>query len=139
MSTGAGVSPRTEQALREAMDRLLTGKPQCTDGRLTKNNLCKEAGVSPATMFRATTVLADWDAHIEAHGRLTPGEARRETDIHELRRELAASKREVSELQHQLVAAATVIASLHHDNQMLRAEHNAAGTLSALPLQGPTQ
>jgi len=133
VSAEAGVSARTEQTLREAMGRLLAGKPQCTDGRLTKNNLCKEAGVSPATMFRAKAVMADWDAHIEVHGSLTPGEARRDTDIQELRRQLAASKREITELQSQLAAAATVIASLHHDNQMLRTEHHAVGTVIELP------
>ncbi|WP_432080635.1 hypothetical protein [Streptomyces sp. WAC 04229] len=121
----ANVSAKTEQRLRDAMDRLLVGKPQHSDGRLTKNNLALEAAVSPATMFRAKAVLADWDAHIDTHGSLTPGEARRDANIDNLRRQLAAAKREITELNRQLTAAATVIASLHHDNQMLRSEHHA--------------
>ncbi|MGW2081177.1 hypothetical protein ACWCOW_30305 [Streptomyces sp. NPDC001939] len=133
--TGVEVSAKTEQKLRGAMDRLLAGKPQHTDGRLTKNNLCREAGVSPATMFRAKTVLADWDAHIETHGSLTPGEARRDSDIDDLRRQLATAKKEITELNRQLTAAATVIAALHHDNQMLRTEHDTAGTIVAFPPQ----
>ncbi|MGF2209498.1 hypothetical protein [Streptomyces albidoflavus] len=76
-------------------------------------------------MFRAKAVLADWDAHIDTHGSLTPGEARRDANIDNLRRQLAAAKREITELNRQLTAAATVIASLHHDNQMLRSEHHA--------------
>jgi hypothetical protein len=41
------VSPATEMKLRDAMQRLLAGKPQRTDGRLTKTDLHLEAGVSP--------------------------------------------------------------------------------------------
>ncbi|WP_329111939.1 hypothetical protein [Streptomyces sp. NBC_01353] len=58
------VSPRTERALRDAMERLFTGRPTRTDGKLTKKNLWREAGVSRATMNRATHVLADWDHRI---------------------------------------------------------------------------
>ncbi|MEU7345867.1 hypothetical protein ABZ778_18445 [Streptomyces bacillaris] len=133
----ASVSARTEQKLRDAMDRLLAGKPQHSDGRLTKNNLALEAGVSPATMFRAKTVLADWDAHINTHGSRTPGEARRDADIDDLRRQLGAAKKEITELNRRLTAATTVIASLHHDNQMLRSEHHPNGTLT--PLSRPDQ
>jgi hypothetical protein len=53
------VSARAEKALREAMERLFTGRPARTDGKLTKNKLRREAGVSRATMNRATDVLAD--------------------------------------------------------------------------------
>jgi hypothetical protein len=45
-----GVSPRAAKRLRDAMDRLLAGRPQRTDGRLLKENLWKEAEVSRATM-----------------------------------------------------------------------------------------
>ncbi|MFI6157309.1 hypothetical protein ACIBCA_32015 [Kitasatospora sp. NPDC051170] len=114
------------------MARLVTGQPRCTDGRLTKNNLCREAGVSPATMFRAKEVLAEWDAHLAEHGAVTPGEARRDAELQELRRKLADAKREITELNHRLTAAATVIAGLHHDNQLLRAEHHHAGTVTEL-------
>jgi hypothetical protein len=48
-----GVSPGAAKRLREAMDRLLAGRPQRTDGRLIKDNLWKEADVSRATMNRA--------------------------------------------------------------------------------------
>lgn len=34
-----GVSPQTAAAVREAMNRLLAGRPQRTDGRLVKDNL----------------------------------------------------------------------------------------------------
>lgn len=51
------VSTGTELALRAAMSRLLDGKSEMTDGRLTVVNLATEAGLSRATANRATAVL----------------------------------------------------------------------------------
>jgi hypothetical protein len=56
------VSARTEQALGAALDRLSSGRPWHTDGKLTKNILWREAGVSRAALNRATALLAEWDA-----------------------------------------------------------------------------
>jgi hypothetical protein len=42
---GEGVSPRAAKRLRDAIDRLLAGNPQRTDGRLIKDNIWKEAGL----------------------------------------------------------------------------------------------
>ncbi len=83
-STGA--SPETARALRAAMQRLFAGKPQRTDGRLTKENLWREAQVSRATMNRAQPILAEWDAHIAEQGKTTAGEARRDAEITRLRK-----------------------------------------------------
>jgi hypothetical protein len=116
------VSEATEKALREAMARLLAGEPRHTDGAFTKQNLYKEAQVSRATMNRATAVMAEWDAHVAQHGRRTPGEARRDTELHKIANKLKHKTAECAELQKRLDAAAVVIAALHHDNQALR-EH----------------
>jgi chromosome segregation ATPase len=104
------------------MRRLFEGRPQRTDGRLTKENLWKEAQVSRATMNRARSVLDDWDAHTAEHGTTTAGEARRDEQIAELRRKLADKTRQCTDLQNKLKAAATAIAALHHDNETLRDE-----------------
>jgi hypothetical protein len=56
----APISHATEEALREAMARLLVGRPVKTDGRLTVVNLAIEAGVSRATANRAVGLLADF-------------------------------------------------------------------------------
>jgi len=55
------VSPATETKLRAAMQRLLNGTPQRTDGALTKENLAREAAVSHATVHRAETILSEWN------------------------------------------------------------------------------
>jgi hypothetical protein len=59
------VSPATETMLRAAMQRLLNGTPQHTDGALTKENLAREAGVSHATARRAETILHEWNARVD--------------------------------------------------------------------------
>ena len=127
-----GVSPRTAERLREAMDRLLAGRPQRTDGRLIKDNLWKEADVSPATMNRAAGILAEWNTRIAACDAFTPGEARKNDQLTTLRARLADKTRECTELHHQLDAAATAIAALHHDDTLLRQELDQRGRLIAL-------
>jgi hypothetical protein len=127
-----GVSPSTASSLREAMERLLAGRPQRTDGRLIKDNLWKEAQVSRATMNRAHQILAEWDVKVAEYGGLTKGEARKHDEISELRAKLAKRTRECTELHHQLDAAATAIAALHHDNTLLRQELDQSGQLASL-------
>jgi len=61
---GEGVPPRAAKRLRDAIDRLLAGNPQRTDRRLIKDNIWKEAGLSPATMNRAVRILAQWDCRV---------------------------------------------------------------------------
>lgn len=50
----------SERKLRDAMERLFAGTAVRTDGRLIKENLYREAGVSRATMNRAKSVLEEW-------------------------------------------------------------------------------
>jgi hypothetical protein len=114
------------------MDRLLAGRPQHTDGRLVKDNLWKEAGVSRATMNRAHHVMADWNTRVTECGGMTPGEARKNDELTQLRAKLADRARECTLLNQRLDAAATAIAALHHDNTLLRQELDQAGTLVTL-------
>jgi hypothetical protein len=130
--TGTRVSAEAEKALRAAMERLLAGKPTRSDGRLIKENLYKEAGVSRATMNRALDILTEWNERTAATGARTPGEARRDSELTEVRGQLIKLKRERTQLQGRLDAAATVIAALHHDNAGLREELAGRGTIVAL-------
>ncbi|MFC9740528.1 hypothetical protein ACFVKC_21710 [Streptomyces noursei] len=132
------VSPATEAKLRAAMDRLLEGRPERTDGALTKENLAREAGVSHATVHRAETVLADWDTRVERPVLRTPGEVRRDEEIAELRRGLRESKQNVTLLQNKLDALATVTANLYHENQALKQERTrrTQRALTAMPTPG---
>jgi predicted RNase H-like nuclease (RuvC/YqgF family) len=63
------VSAVTEAALRNAMDRLIAGRPVKTDGRLTIANLAAEAGISRATVYRAPAIVHAFEAAATARGR----------------------------------------------------------------------
>ncbi|WP_411088069.1 hypothetical protein [Streptomyces sp. 061-3] len=118
------VSPTSETKLRAAMARLLAGQPQHTDGALTKENLAREAGVSHATVHRATDVLAEWDTHVPHPIRRTPGELARDDTITTLRAQLTHARDQARELQGQLDALATVTANLYAENLVLRRRLN---------------
>lgn len=126
------VSPKAEQALQEAMERLLSGKPNRTDGALTKNNLWREAGVSRATMNRATSVLAEWDSRVDESPATALDRQRRE-ELSEVRGKLRKSRQECRELQDQVDAAATVIAALLAENAAFR-EQLAKRSAAVIPL-----
>jgi methyl-accepting chemotaxis protein len=127
------VSSAARQRLREAMQRLLAGSPRHTDGKLTKNNLYREAQVSRATMNRAGDVLAEWDAQAGA----SPAAAatrRRDDELGRLRHALTTSRTRCRDLQDQVDAAATVIAALAAENVALRRQAANATTQVVVPL-----
>ncbi|MGW8330570.1 hypothetical protein ACWGLE_22080 [Streptomyces sp. NPDC055897] len=130
---------KTAAALRAAMTRLFEGRPQRTDGRLTKENLYKEAQVSRATMNRAHAILAEWDAHIAAHGKATPGEAKRDATIADLKKRLTTKTQECTLLENKLKAARTAIAALFHDNEALRQQldRDVSTTVTPIRTRGP--
>ncbi|PJN35677.1 hypothetical protein CG747_37430 [Streptomyces sp. CB02959] len=135
------VSPKTAAALRAAMTRLFDGRPQRTDGRLTKENLYKEAQVSRATMNRAQAILTEWDAHLAVHGKVTPGEAKRDATIADLKKRLTAKTQECTLLENKLKAAHTAIAALFHDNEALRQQldRDVSTTVTPIRPRGPRQ
>ncbi|MGP5484599.1 hypothetical protein ACTXMZ_16620 [Brachybacterium alimentarium] len=112
----------SEFKLRAAMERLLSGTAEHTDGRLIKENLYREAGVSRATMNRARPILAEWSRRVD-------GTQPRDQEIEALRSELSEQRAEVRrlrkrtrDLEEQLTIAATATAELHVENQLLRGE-----------------
>ncbi|MGV9901610.1 hypothetical protein ACWDU8_03715 [Streptomyces sp. NPDC003388] len=113
------LSATAEKALREAMERLFTGRPIRTDGKLTKQNLWREAGVSRATMNRATAVLVDWDNHV-SHSAASKHDQAQAAEIARLRRQVRDNRNERQRLQDEVDAAATVIAALLAENTALR-------------------
>ena len=83
-------------------------------------------------MNRATRILAEWNSRVAACDAFTPAEARKNDEITTLRGKLADKTRECTQLHHQLDAAATTIAALHHDNILLRQELDQRGRVVAL-------
>jgi enamine deaminase RidA (YjgF/YER057c/UK114 family) len=131
------VSPATETKLRAAMQRLLNGTPQCTDGALTKENLAREAAVSHATVHRAQTILAEWNNHVgqvPAQQTTTiPGD----DPVAQLRAALRNANQKITTLNGKLDALATVTANLYRENQALRAAHGHRTQLAPLPSKEP--
>ncbi len=105
----APVSQSAEQALRAAMQRLLSGSAVRTDGRLTIVNLAIEAGVSRATANRATTVLTEFR-------RLAAGRKARE-----MRVEVALTGREEESRNAHILAQHAQARALHRRQEEQRA------------------
>lgn len=126
------VSERTATALRSAMHRLLNGRSERTDGRLSKANLGREAQISHATLHRAKTILREWETAVAQAHTLTREPVTHNAELSALRTEITTAKAENSRLRRQLDAAATVISTLHHENIALRAQLAEQGTVIQL-------
>lgn len=112
----------SEAKLRAALERLLAGTAAHTDGRLIKENLYREAGVSRATMNRSGSVLEEWVRRVD-------GTQPRDKQVEALKRKLKEQRSEsrrlrerIQELDAQLTIAATAVSELHVENQLLRGE-----------------
>lgn len=132
------ISPATEKKLRDAMQRLLTGRSKRTDGRLIKSNLHVEASVSRATMNRATSVLADWDAATGTQSAPRDAElVELQVTVTELKMTIAKLREHNSDLERRNRAAVTVIAELNAQLQASRGE-TPTGTVTPI-LDRPTR
>jgi len=131
------VSPATETKLRAAMQRLLDGTPERTDGALTKENLAREAAVSHATVHRAETILQEWNARADQPAaRITPG-VRDDEALTGLRAALRDANQKITTLNGRLDALATVTANLYRENQALRAALGHRTQIASLPGKEP--
>jgi chromosome segregation ATPase len=124
------VSPATETKLRAAVQRLLNGTPQRTDGTLTKENLAREAEVSHATVHRAETILQEWNTRIDQPATQT---APSDDAITGLRAALRDANQKITTLNGRLDALAAVTAKLYRENQALRAALDHRTQLAPLP------
>jgi hypothetical protein len=104
------VSAVTEAALRSAMHRLLTGKPQRTDGRLTVAGMAIEADISRATANRATAILDEFRMAVANREgkRFSPRVLKGQ--IGELKAKVIALKRRETDEIRQLRASAHTLA-----------------------------
>jgi hypothetical protein len=117
------VSPATADALEEAMQRLLEGRPVRTDGALTVANLAREAGVSRATANRATDILARFRARLDPSGGADLPAAMRDK-IRILTAQVAELKgrehQEMTDLRATVSTLAQHVQALTLENQALR-------------------
>lgn len=133
--------PLHEQAVRDAMHRLLEGRSVHTDGRLTQSNLAREAGLSRPTALREVAVVAEFDRHVErleSEGSVPADKhqamiARLQKDRRDLRRIADRYRQERDEAVAQRAAMAVTLRV--RDEQLAQAESRlqSASRLSSLP------
>jgi len=139
------VSPNTEQALRSAMDRLVSGNARHCDGELTVSNLAREASVSRATANRAAEVVAELHRlrnALPVAG--AEGDQRAQTlreRIWHLEASLANAKRsahaEDGELRRRTALLAQQVQALSLDNHRLREQVAADAKVRELHAERP--
>ncbi|MDN3053541.1 hypothetical protein PH213_03070 [Streptomyces sp. SRF1] len=133
-------------ALVQAMDRLLAGTPQRSDGSLTVAALAREAGISRASAYRAGEVLQLFRQRVDerSSGPNLPATLRER--IRELQGELREARRarheEITDLRRSVDTLAQCVQALTLDNERLRAElarHSNLRPLTAPPEQEQLQ
>jgi hypothetical protein len=122
VTSTTSVSADAEKALRAAMNRLLNGTSRHTDGRLTKGNLGREAQLSHATVHRATALLREWDQAVAARRDSPNRQQPKNEQVAELPKCRIDKTDECRDPRKRLEVAATFIATLHHENNALRAQ-----------------
>ncbi len=119
------VTPATERSLREAMQRLLDGRPHRTDGARTISNLAREANVSRATANRAAAVLAEFRAACDGGDPRPPGKADDEARVSALKKRVRELTADVTRIQEEKEALALASLVLFEENQRFAEQLNA--------------
>ncbi len=119
------VTPTTERSLREAMRRLLDGRPQRTDGARTISNLAREANVSRATANRAAAVLAEFRSACDGGDLISPDKADDEARVSALKKRVRELTADVTRIQEEKEALALASLVLFEENQRFAKQLNA--------------
>ncbi|MFJ2883182.1 hypothetical protein ACIPJN_34510 [Streptomyces sp. NPDC086796] len=134
------VTPTVHSALTQAMDRLLAGTPQHSDGSLTVATLAREAGISRAGAYRAGDVLEIFRQRINerSSGPDVPATLReRIQELHgQLREARRARHEEITDLRQSVDTLAQRVQALTLDNERLRAELARQSTVTVLLTAG---
>jgi hypothetical protein len=98
--------------IRSAMERLLSGTSQYTDGRLTRTNLALEAGVGRATLYRQPDLVAEWIRR-GAESDVTEIPLSAQATVARLTRQLGEERQRRAELERVAQGLALVVAELY--------------------------
>jgi chromosome segregation ATPase len=119
--------------IRAAMDRILDGTPERSNGALTVVALAIEAGVPRNALTQRHTDLKDeFYQRIRERGADNADEARLRATIAQLRKTIASKNRELAQLRADVPALVRAVNQLTLELQETRAELTALGNVTRL-------
>lgn len=139
--TEASSTERNQRRLRDAMDRLLSGRAEASDGKLTLKSLATEAGVPRPYLYRPEylAIARDFEHRVQLAKERGETPDGRIAELEALQSELATQRRLAKERGDQVNAgrvdirkAANQILFLTEQNRALRDELNAARAVSTI-------
>jgi hypothetical protein len=133
LTTGPGERER----IRAAMDRILAGTPERSNGALTVVSLAIEAGVPRnALTQRHTDLKSEFYDRIKGAGGHNEDEARLRPTIARLRQTIANKNRELAQLRADVPALVRAVNQLTLENQQLR-DAQSGGRVIPFPDRDP--
>ena len=128
--------PDERAQIRAAMDRILAGSPERSNGALTVVALALEAGVPRnALTQRHTDLKNEFYQRIRERGAENGDEVRLRATVARLRRTIAGKNEELAELRADVPALVRVVHQLTLENQQLR-DTRASPSGSVIPFPG---
>jgi septal ring factor EnvC (AmiA/AmiB activator) len=129
-------APDERRQIRAAMDRILAGTPERSNGALTIVALAIEAGVPRnALTQRHTDLKNEFYQRIRERGAPSDDEARLRAAIARLKQTIASKNKELSQLRADVPALVRAVNQLTLENQQLRGMH-ASTSGSVIPFPG---
>jgi hypothetical protein len=121
-------APDERDRIRAAMDRILAGAPEQSNGALTVVALAIEAGVPRNALTQRHTDLKDeFYQRIRERGADNGDEARLRATIAKLKQTLTAKNEELTQLRADVPALVRVVNQLTLENQQLRDMRSSPG------------
>jgi hypothetical protein len=126
--------------IKAAMNRILDGTPERSNGALTVVALAIEAGVPRNALTQRHTDLKDeFYQRIRERGAGNGDEARLRATIARLRQTIAAKNKELAQLRTDVPALVCAVNQLTLENQQLRDMHASGGTVVPFPGRAPAR
>jgi len=132
-------APGERERIRAAMDRILTGAPERSNGALTVVALAIEADVPRnALTQRHTDLKNEFYQRVKERGAGNEDEARLRATIARLRKTIETKNRELAQLRADVPALVRAVNQLTLENQQLR-DSRAGSTVIPFPSRMPTR
>ena len=133
-------APDERDRIRAAMDRILAGAPERSNGALTVVALAIEAGVPRnALTQRHTDLKNEFYQRIRESGAASDDEARLRATIARLKKTIEGKNRELAQLRADVPALVRAVSQLTLENQQLRDTHAAGGSVVPFPGRAPAR